>query len=200
MSVGKFASMTASLLARKGDAHPSTMPEVSRMNRLSGWNGFTPEPQQSSPAVHRQFQKLDNIFAVPPVDIRAAEGSADIRTAADVVADLRLREPAAVEDKPQAPVEQKARDKVEEKLDVVAPKQRETKLAVEPVSIDKPRRLFVNLTPQEYERLGIVAVKQDSTRHRLLREAFETFLAKASDDLGHDCACVAGACKGTCSA
>ena len=145
------------------------------MNRLSGWNGFSPEPQQP-PAAHRQFQKLDNIFSVPPTDIHAAERGVDVRDA--VVADLRLRE-VELEEKPEPP------------------RQRETKV-VEPAHIDKPRRLFVNLTPHEYERLGIVAVKRDATRHQLLREAFEAFLTQASIELGGECACVAGVCKGDC--
>ncbi|HEY1708342.1 MAG TPA: hypothetical protein VGG10_08740 [Rhizomicrobium sp.] len=94
--------------------------------------------------------------------------------------DLRSREPAA-----------------EEQVEV-APRPREPKAIVEPLHIDKPRRLFVNLSPQEYERLGIVAVKRDTSRHHLLREAFVVFLEKASDELGHECACVAGACNGAC--
>jgi hypothetical protein len=74
----------------------------------------------------------------------------------------------------------------------------ETK-AAEPAHIEKPRRLFVNVTPSEYERLGIVAVKCDTTRHQLLREAFEAFLEKASRQYGA-CACVGGRCQGTCEA
>jgi hypothetical protein len=73
----------------------------------------------------------------------------------------------------------------------------ETK-AAEPAHIEKPRRLFVNVTPSEYERLGIVAVKCDTTRHQLLREAFDAFLEKASRQ--YACACVGGRCQGTCEA
>jgi hypothetical protein len=65
----------------------------------------------------------------------------------------------------------------------------------EPAHIDKPRRLFVNVTPDEYERLGILGVKRDATRHQLLRAALDAFLKVAA----RDCACLSGeSCKNNC--
>lgn len=177
MSGGKFASMTASLLARKGDAVPSSFPDASRLAK-AGWTSFNPAPPPP-----RHFDKLDNLFSIPPTDMRTAERGAHARRDSAATQDLRLR-----------PMEGMVVEKAE------LSKQLETK-AAEPAQIDKPRRLFINLTPQEYERLGIVAVKHDSTRHQLLRDAMEAFLEKASKDIGKDCACLGGGetCKGACA-
>ena len=49
---------------------------------------------------------------------------------------------------------------------------------------DKPRRLMVTLTPEEYEMLGIIGVKKDVTRHQLLRIAFDEYLVQLVEEFG----------------
>jgi hypothetical protein len=174
MSGGRFASMTASLLARKGDAQPSLVQDSSPLARVAGWTSFNPAPPP--PPAH--FEKPDSISSVPPTDMRIAERDAHERRE-EAERDLRLHG-------------------TQPKAKYAPSRQLETK-AAEPAHIEKPRRLFVNITPAEYERLGIVAVKCDTTRHQLLREALEAFLGKAS--LEYDaCACVGGRCQGICEA
>ena len=56
---------------------------------------------------------------------------------------------------------------------------------------DKPRRLMVALTPEEYEMLGIIGVKKDVTRHQLLRIAFDEYLLQLVEEYGEGCHCVA---------
>lgn len=164
--------MTASLLARKGEAQPSSVQGALRPAG-AGRTSFNAAPP---PPVH--FEKPDSVFSVPPTDMRIAERDAHARREA-ASHDLRL-----LSTQPPARYE--------------PARHLETK-AAEPAQIEKPRRLFVNLTPVEYERLGIVAVKCDTTRHQLLRAAFEAFLEKASQEYDA-CACVGGRCQGICEA
>jgi hypothetical protein len=48
---------------------------------------------------------------------------------------------------------------------------------------------------QDYERLGILAVKADVTRQQLLKQALEEFLTARARQYG--CACL-GACNSNC--
>jgi hypothetical protein len=174
MSAGKFASMTASLLARKGDAQPSALPENPR--GFAWAKGSLPPP--SPPAVHHHFEKIDIAFSVPPTDMRAAERGVHVGG----------NEPLPV-----------MRDLREQDLVLPAEEKRAPAKAREPERIEKARRLVVSITPEEYARLGIVAVKQDSSRHQLLRDALSAFLQSCSKE--YDCACVSGGgCKGSCEA
>jgi hypothetical protein len=150
MSGGKFASMTANLLARKGDAAPSAMPEFKRV--------FSLGTLSAPPPAYRAFETVEPNLTVPPPDMRTVERSAHIL--------------------PPSP-----------------PVVRAVEKAREPAHIDKPRRLFVNVTPDEYERLGILGVKRDASRHQLLRAALDAFLKVAA----RDCACLSGeSCKNAC--
>ena len=65
---------------------------------------------------------------------------------------------------------------------------------------DKPRRLMVTLTAEEYEMLGIIGVKKDVTRHQMLRIAFDEYLAQLVEEYGEKCLCVAngGSCDTPC--
>jgi hypothetical protein len=65
---------------------------------------------------------------------------------------------------------------------------------------DKPRRLMVTLTPEEYEMLGIIGVKKDVTRHQLLRIAFDEYLLQLVEEYGENCVCIAngGSCDTPC--
>lgn len=60
---------------------------------------------------------------------------------------------------------------------------------------DKPRRLMVSLTPDEYEMLGIVGVKRGVTRHQLLRTAFDEYLLQLVEEYGEACNCIATGCS-----
>jgi hypothetical protein len=55
---------------------------------------------------------------------------------------------------------------------------------------EKPRRLMVSLTPEEYETLGIIAVKQGVTRHQLLRMALDDYLEELVEECGRSCECI----------
>jgi hypothetical protein len=65
---------------------------------------------------------------------------------------------------------------------------------------DKPRRLMVSLTSEEYEMLGIIGVKKNVTRHALLRIAFDEYLLQLVEEYGEGCNCVAngGSCETPC--
>jgi hypothetical protein len=52
------------------------------------------------------------------------------------------------------------------------------------------------MSVHDYERLGILAVKSDVTRHQLLKDALAQFLADKAQDYG--CACL-GACDRGCA-
>jgi hypothetical protein len=60
---------------------------------------------------------------------------------------------------------------------------------------DKPRRLMVSLSPDEYEMLGIVGVKRGVTRHQLLRTAFDEYLLQLVEEYGEACNCIATGCS-----
>lgn len=63
----------------------------------------------------------------------------------------------------------------------------------EPAETGAPlRRCAVRLTECEYQRLGIVAVKTDTTRQQVLRRAVETFLKTAEREFGGGCGCLSG--------
>ncbi len=116
-SSGKFASITAGLLARKGEARP--------------WGSLTGAPQPADEA--------------PPVPLAWRPAS---------------------ETPPPPPPE--ARD----------------------------RSCSLRLSAHDFERLGILAVKQSVTRQHLLKQALADFLAARAAQYG--CACL-GACNSNCS-
>ena len=49
---------------------------------------------------------------------------------------------------------------------------------------DKPRRLMVSLSSNEHETLGLIAVKKGVTRHQLLRNALDEYLALLVEEYG----------------
>ena len=59
------------------------------------------------------------------------------------------------------------------------------------------KKIAVRMSHHDYERLGILAVKQDTSRQRLLQEAVDGLLAGMPRNFGGSCACLAnaGACK-----
>ena len=60
----------------------------------------------------------------------------------------------------------------------------------------KEKSCSVRMSAHDFERLGILAVKKDTTRQQLLKEALAEFLAAKAQDYG--CPCL-GACNQDCS-
>jgi hypothetical protein len=64
---------------------------------------------------------------------------------------------------------------------------------------EKEHACSIRLSAHDFERLGILAVKKNSTRQKLLKEALAEFLAKAGDAYGCACLCEpAEACRKDC--
>ena len=132
MSYAKFAPITASLLARKGEAAPSF-----GTKRPVAWTSELPALREP-------------VRDIPPSFVTGTEF-------------------AHVE---SAPVQH----------DVAAPKS---------VSApEKPRRVVVSMSPCEFERLGIAAVKKGVSRHDLVRDTVNAYLAQLASELNHSCACL----------
>ncbi len=55
---------------------------------------------------------------------------------------------------------------------------------------EKPRRVVVSMSPCEFERLGIAAVKKGVSRHDLVRDTVNAYLAQLASELNHSCACL----------
>ncbi len=68
-----------------------------------------------------------------------------------------------------------------------------------PPSVDRPHRMMLTLSPTEYEKLGIAAVKKGMTRHQVLRTALDTHLERLKREYG-GCGCMAmgGSCQDGC--
>jgi hypothetical protein len=65
---------------------------------------------------------------------------------------------------------------------------------------EKEKTCSIRMSAHDYERLGILAVKKDTTRQQLLKEALAEFLAAKAQDYG--CACLhtpGGVCNQDCS-
>jgi hypothetical protein len=48
------------------------------------------------------------------------------------------------------------------------------------------------MSPCEFERLGIAAVKKGLSRHDLVRDTVNAFLARLAAEMDHRCACLDG--------
>lgn len=129
MAQGKFAAITSSLLARKGEAAP--------------WleSGRTPLAWRSEMAP-----------AMPPPQAIAA--------------------PAY-----KAPAVYKA----------------------PPAATGALKRCTVRLSQEEYERLGLMAVKKDVTRQQLLQAALAEVMAGMAREFAQGCACIGAGCSNACS-
>jgi hypothetical protein len=71
----------------------------------------------------------------------------------------------------------------------------EAAMAPPPPPPGKDKSCSVRMSAYDFERLGILAVKSDTTRQQLLKEALAQFLAAKAQDFG--CACL-GACNSNC--
>lgn len=61
---------------------------------------------------------------------------------------------------------------------------------------DKPRRLFVALSHEEYERLAIAAVKKNINQHQIVHDALAAYFEAFGAD--SHCQCVGGSCSRGC--
>jgi len=152
MSGGKFASLTAGLLVRKGEAAPSTV-----------------APGPARPLGHA----AEGIEASAPVHREPLHGPAWV--------DGPERVPA--------PEGQELPPRVVAPERVFAQPVRE--IALHSDHPDKPRRLMVSLSAEEYEMLGLIGVKKNATRHQLLRIAFDEYLLQLVEEFGEGCHCIA---------
>ena len=67
------------------------------------------------------------------------------------------------------------------------------------VTGDEVRKLTMRVSHADYERLGIIATKRDTTRQRLLHTMLDQFLAAAAEEYGSSCGCIGGFCQKTSS-
>lgn len=77
---------------------------------------------------------------------------------------------------------------------------REETIALAPPPPSSPRafrKCTVRLSGEDHERLGILAVKRESSRQLLLQQAVAEFFARACARY-EDCACL-GACRAACT-
>ncbi|HXL98850.1 MAG TPA: hypothetical protein VN932_02895 [Rhizomicrobium sp.] len=120
MSQPRFAPITASLLARKGDAGPSAMGQ--------------------RPAFAWLQERLHEATAVAPP-------------------------PVASPPMPQAHVP----------------------------AAEKPHRVMIALSNEEFEKLGIAAVKKGTTRHLIARQAIDLYFEQLHREFREECRCMAAA-------
>ena len=61
------------------------------------------------------------------------------------------------------------------------------------------KRCTVRLTQDDYERLGLMAVKKDVTRQQLLQGALAEVMAGMAREFAQGCACIGAGCGNACS-
>lgn len=133
VSTAKFASMTASLLARKGDAAPSLAMLPVRPSAFASDRPPAPPPMP---------RHVDDTVRPAPAT-RPENGK-----------DRSLATP---------------HDEGPEKL----------------------RRIMVIVTTNEFEKLGIAAVKRDKSRHEIVRAALDAYFHQLAAELPRKCLCMA---------
>jgi hypothetical protein len=73
------------------------------------------------------------------------------------------------------------------------PRPRAVPVRRKPIAPDEgKRRVVVTLTGQEFQRLGIIAAKKNSTRHDLVRDALFEQLNVFAREQAADCRCING--------
>jgi hypothetical protein len=168
MSSGKFASITASLLARKGEGQPWMQGTAQEPARVPlAWRNEGPVEVRS------------DMRNEPPVAVRSAPPSVAPTT-------LRSEPPIAMHSAPPS----------------VAPTTLRSEPRPAPASEPPPpppikdKSCAVRMTMHDFERLGIVAVKDGVSRQKVLKDAVARFLDGKAREYG--CACL-GACERNCS-
>lgn len=65
------------------------------------------------------------------------------------------------------------------------------------VTGEEVKKLTMRVSHTDYQRLGIIATKRDTTRQRLLHTMLDQFLATAAEEYGSSCGCIGGFCRKT---
>ena len=144
MSQSKFAHITASLLARKGEAKPWEDPGKKPLS----WRDDAPPPAAtpSAPAAPPPFAQVRaSAVQQAPLPCHDIEFS-------DMSAAMAMPPPLGEH--------------------------------------EKIKKCTIRMTLYDYERLGIIAVKQNVTRQHLLHDALNQFFAAATEQYRKDCACL----------
>lgn len=55
----------------------------------------------------------------------------------------------------------------------------------------RPRRVMISLTADEFEKLGIAAIKKNTTRHQIARAALDAYFLQLAAELPRACNCMA---------
>jgi len=177
MNEGRFASLTAGLLVRKGNVKPSpaTPPPVVFMSRsndridlraLQDWTPVTPMPKRTEAPVPRMVTPR---HTPERADMRSVPQVQSV-PAAENIQSLKPRRTAPAGNPPP------------------------------PVQPAGSRRLMVTVTPTEYETLGLIGVKKNKTRQQLVRNALDEYLALLVEEFAGDCQCIytGGSCGNSC--
>jgi len=151
MSGAKYASLTAGLLVRKGEAAPSPI---------------TPPPALYLASAPQRPEAPFAPFLVQVPRENAPPAAAPVRR----------------ESEKAAPCERASRSSAD-------------RAPPPPDHPEKPRRLMATLTPAEYGTLGLIAVKKGVTRHQLLRNALDEYMALLVEEFGGDCQCIYTGCS-----
>lgn len=179
MSGRRFAAITASLLARKGEAMPSVVRETPKAPIL--W---------SSDPRHPATEPLPEGFAKPE----------EFATELSILRNGHGQDPNAVRD-PNDGGDQEhdiTGDHDHGDLSHFSDAGHERRAAVYEHG-ERRHRISLALSQQEHERLGIVAVKKGLTRHQLMRDALDFYFEKLASEYKSDCACIAtGGCRNGC--
>ena len=61
---------------------------------------------------------------------------------------------------------------------------------------DGSRKLFLRLSPDEYEKLGIAAVKKGLSRNDIVRDAVNSYIAELIREYQNSCGCISGCASG----
>ena len=147
MNGGKFASLTAELLVRKGEARPSQVVNF-------------PLPHALAP--------------------RQRRGQTEEPAAGHALAENEPREERAPAEEPKP---------------AASCREANCGKPPPPTPPGKPRRLMVTLTATEFETLGHMGVKKGATRHQLLRNALDEYMALLGEEFGGDCQCIYTGCS-----
>lgn len=156
MGYGHFASITADILARKGEARPWPMPDAgsdAKRDDAKADGQNAKDGQIESRAVRGA-----------PVPPRVAAGAAL---------------PPSVVVRPPAPAP------------AAAP-------ALTSQPVPAVRKCTIRMSAHDFERLGIVAVKDDTTRQHLLQQALAQFLDEKEKQYRSACRCMAAEPCGAC--
>src|ERR1700760_4526646 len=161
MSTPHFAPITSSLLARKGDAAPSAI--AGRPTMFWRREDDTPSVQ---PFVSESLPRV------------AAASNEEPEPASDaprpfVVTPLPEGPPRQVVPKPEA-----------RRVIAAVPTPEVVPHTPVPAPDGKLHKIMVALTPVEFEKLGIAAVKKGVTRHHIVRTALDMHLDRLKREYG----------------